>query len=454
MSFLTIDNPATLRRLGEVPDCDATAIDTAVAGARTALAQWQRVPLPARQELLRQVAARIRGAGAALAQQLSEEGGKPLCESHDCVAAAAALFEAAGLHSPYLAEQGVVIAALLPFNLPLLTFAAASAPALAAGHVMIAKAPHQNPLACLRLAALLDGLPPGVLAVLTGGAAAGMSLARHPGVDRVDFTGSAAVAATLAAAVPDKPLQLQPGRVDAFIVCADADLDLAVPAIAWARLCHGGQSGTTFRHLYVERSIAAAFVERMHQLVGLLDVDDPLKAPTDIGPLISLQAAHRVEDQVGRALRGGARLILGGRRFRPSGLPGHFFQPTILTDIAPGSPTTREEILGPVIAVTPAPDLGTALRLAAQAVPGCGVMVHTGDVDRALRDAQGVALSSLRINDPAIGAAGPFAGLLHAGLLSALGGLPAPLPGVRTVHAALRPEIRPWWFPYAARSPA
>jgi acyl-CoA reductase-like NAD-dependent aldehyde dehydrogenase len=227
-----------------------------------------------------------------------------------------------------------------------------------------------------------------------------------------------------------------------------------VPAIAWARLCHGGQSGTTFRHLYVERSIAAAFVERMHQLVGLLDVDDPLKAPTDIGPLISLQAARRVEDQVGRALREGARLILGGRRFRPSGLPGHFFQPTILTDVAAGSATTREEILGPVIAVTPAPDRGTALRLAAQAVPDCRVMIHTADVDGVLREVAAVALSSVRINDPPLGAMGPFAGLNHAAVLQSLGGVPAPLPGVRAVHHAARTEARPWWFPYSARRSA
>jgi acyl-CoA reductase-like NAD-dependent aldehyde dehydrogenase len=451
MPPLIVHNPATLRRLDDVPDADSAAVDAAVARARAALPAWQALPLPERQLRLRDAAVRIRGAAAGIARLLSEEGGKPLCESQDCVQAAAALFEAATRPAVQQPEKAGVVAVLLPFNFPVMLLAAATAPALAAGHVVLVKAPAQNPLACLQLAALLTDLPAGVLTVLTGSSGTGIALAGHPAVDRLDFTGSAAVAATLAAAVPDRPLQLQPGGIDACIVCADADLDLAVPAIAWERLQHAGQTGTTIKHLYVERSIASAFVERMHQLVGLLDVDDPLQAPTDIGPLISLQAAHRVEDQVGRALREGARLILGGRRFRPSGLPGHFFQPTILADVPAGCVTTREEILGPVIAVTPVEGRGMALRLAVQAAPAGGVAIYTADTERALRDVDAVAVSSVRINDPRLGEAGPFAGLRHAGVRRALGGILAPLPGQRAVHVAPRLERKPWWFPYRAR---
>ena len=454
MQILSVDNPATLRRLGEVPDSDAAAVEAAVNGARAALASWQELDAAQRRQLLRGVAGRVRAEAGSLADLLSAECGKPLCEARDCVGAVARLFDSAGGPLPYPAEPGAVIAALLPGNFPLLFLAVASVTALAAGHVVIAKAPPLNPLTCLRLATLLGDLPAGVLTVLPGGAEAGLLLARHPAVDRIDFTGSAAVGAALAAAVPDKPLQLQPGSVDACIVCSDADLELAVPGIAWARLANAGQAGTVVKHLYVERAIAGAFVDRLHQFVGLLDVDDPRKAPTDIGPLISLQAARRVEDQVGVALREGARLILGGRRFRPSGLPGHFFQPTILTDVAAGSSTTREEILGPVIAVTPVEDHRTALRLAAQASPACCVSIHTADPERALRDVEAIAVAEVRVNDPALGAAGPFAGLRHAALLQALAGIGAPVPGQRIVHAAPRLEAKPWWFPYATRASA
>jgi betaine-aldehyde dehydrogenase len=449
MQQVLIDNPATLRRLGEVPDSDAGAVDAAVAGARAALAQWQRLGIPERERALRGVAARLRGTAAGIARLLSEESGKPLCEARDCLQAAAALFDLPA--EPQLPEPGAVVAVLVPASFPLLLLAAASSQALAAGHVVVAKLPTRNPLACLQLATLLDGLPDGVLTLLTGGSATGMMLACHRGVDRIDFTGSAAAARALAAAVPDKPIQVQAGGVDACIVSADADLDLAVPGIAWSRLNNAGQAALTFGHLYVDQSIAREFVDRMHQFVGFLDVDDPLHAGTDIGPLVALQAAQRVEDQVGRALRDGARLILGGRRFRPSGLPGHFFQPTILTDVPAGSTAAREAILGPVITVTPVPDRAAALQAATRAEPGCGVALYTRDVAGALHDTQSVAVAAVRINDPPLGSAGPFSGLRHAGVLRALGGVRPSLPGTPGVQVAATLEAKPWWFPYAAR---
>jgi succinate-semialdehyde dehydrogenase/glutarate-semialdehyde dehydrogenase len=152
--------------------------------------------------------------------------------------------------------------------------------------------------------------------------------------------------------------------------------------------------------------------------------------------LISLDAAHRVEDQVGRSLRDGAKLILGGRRFRPSGLPGHFFQPTILTDVRAGNVPTREEILGPVITITPVADAAEAIRGASGAGPGFGAWIYTRDskgVRKLLESAKG---GRFRINDPASGPdAGPFCGMLSRSNL----------------EVALAMERKPWWFPYANR---
>ena len=444
-----IDSPATLRRLGEVPDSDLGDIDAALGAARAALGSWQRLLPAERKEVLRRSAARVRAGVAELARLMSQEGGTPLCESHDCLEAVAALFEASV--APLPQEGPGVLAVLLPSHLPLLFLAAASAPALAAGHVVIVKAPVENPLACLQLATLLQDLPACVLTVLTGQSDAGLLLARHPGVERIDFTGSPQAGSLLVSAVPDKPVQMQVSRVDACIVSADVDLDLAVPGIAWARLCNAGQGGLTFTHLYVERGIAAEFVDRMHQFVGFLDVDDPLKAPTDLGPLISLQAAREVEDQVGQALREGARLILGGRRFRPSGLPGYFFQPTILTDVAAGTRATREGIRGPVITVTPVETLLSGLQLAQRSAPGCGVALYAGDAAQVSQEAASVPVSAVRINDPRLGALGPFSGLNHPGLLRALGGVAQWLPGTRSAYVATVLERKPWWFPYAGR---
>jgi acyl-CoA reductase-like NAD-dependent aldehyde dehydrogenase len=458
-----IVNPATLKALGSVPECGRDDVERAVGAARAALPGWRQEPAASRAGLLHEIGGRLRGHARELGELLTRETGKPLCESLDCIAAAAAVFErcasiiesagaASGAASSGDSTSGGahcgVVAAIVPFNFPLLMMAVSIAPALAAGHTVVCKPPPQNPLASLKLAELHASLPPGVVNVITGGADTGHALTQHPGIDRLAFTGSAEVGRRVAAAAQGKKLDLELGSVDPFIICKDANLELAVPGIAWARLMNGGQGCTLGGHMYVERSIAAEFVERMHQCVGFLDVDDPIKPPTDLGPLISLEAAHRVEDQVGRALRAGAKLILGGRRFRPSGLPGHFFQPTILTDVRPGSVPTREEIAGPVITVTPVADVAEAIRLAHDSGPLVGASIYTADSAAAAKTLASVAGGVFRINDPAADeATGPFAGMRHAGIRRTLGA------EGQHKHIVAAPELRrrAWWFPYLDR---
>jgi succinate-semialdehyde dehydrogenase/glutarate-semialdehyde dehydrogenase len=214
---------------------------------------------------------------------------------------------------------------------------------------------------------------------------------------------------------------------------------------------NSGQTCALPRHIYVERAIAAELADRMHQYVGFLDVDDPAKTPTDLGPLISIEAARRVEEQVGRALRAGARLILGGRRFRPSGLPGHFFQPTILANVPTGSAPTTEEILGPVVTLTPVNDVADALELSARAASAARAWIFTGDPDAATRCVQARTTGTFFINDPGNPRAGPFGGLRPGRVLAALGALPAqnPVPRIARTGSALEPK--PWWFPYLER---
>jgi acyl-CoA reductase-like NAD-dependent aldehyde dehydrogenase len=445
---LEIVNPATLERLGAVPNCGVGDVARAVAAARTALPGWQALTAVQRAALLREVSDRLRARGGELARLLTQESGKPLCESIDCLAAVAALFEAgatmAGGDAGPNAPAGVV-AAITPFNFPLLFMASAIASALAAGRTIVCKPAQQNPLACLRLAESFAGLPAGVVNLITGAADTGAALATHPDITLVKFTGSAKVGKRVAAAAsPSRRVDVEPGCVGALFVCRDADLDIAVPAIAWGRLFNCGQVCTSGKHIYVEGSIAADFVERMHQCIGFLDVDDPIKPPTDLGPLISLEAAHRVEDQVGCALREGAKLILGGRRFRPSGLPGHFFQPTILAKVPAGSLPTREEILGPVVTITPVTDLAEAIRHGA---PGetFPIAIYTRDAPAAMSLLKEAGAADFRINDPSAGIAGPFGGMRHGEIRRLLGAEGA-------VSVATNVERRAWWFPYQARA--
>jgi betaine-aldehyde dehydrogenase len=451
-----IRNPATLEPLGSVPDCGPEHVAGAVATARAAQSAWCNVPAADRALFVGEIGARIRARAPELAVLLTRESGKPLCESIDCIDAVVAVFAACAARGPSDQPPAGVVAAIVPFNFPLLMMAAAIAPAIAAGNALVCKPPRQNLLTSIMLAEAFGALPAGIVNIVTGGPDTGRALVDHPDVGLVAFTGSAAVGQRIAAAAPPKRITLELGGVDGFIVCEDADLDVAVPGIAWSRLMNGGQVCTLGKHIYVARSIIAEFVERMHYCVGFLDVDDPMKPATDLGPLISLEAAHRVEDQVGRALREGATLILGGRRFRPSGLPGHFFQPTILTNVRPGSVPTREEIQGPVITITPVADLAAAVGLASESGSSVGASIYTRDPEAAIKALACFDVGLFRINDPVAGtSAGPFGGMRHRGIHRILDNEPADaIWHPRQVQVAKAMEPKPWWFPYLARKVA
>jgi succinate-semialdehyde dehydrogenase / glutarate-semialdehyde dehydrogenase len=424
-------NPATRKPLGSVRDCGREDVERCVAAARSALPAWQAVTSEARAALLDDVAVRIRAHKAEIAGLATRESGVPLCESADCIEAAAYSFErfAALVRA---GEAGVVrelvapgaVAVILPANFSLLALGAAVAPALASGATLVLKPPAGNPLSSLALAESFAALPSGVVNVLTGGSPTAASLAER-----------------LPTRTFDEPL-----GTHAFVVCRDADLELGVPGIAWERLRHGGQILASPSHIFVERSIAAELADRMHQCIGFLDVDDPVKRPTDLGPLISLEAAQNVEDQVGRVLRAGARLILGGRRFKPSGLPGHFFQPTLL--MLPEGAPLPEAISGPVITMTPVRDLAEGLGSALQSGGDSSVSIYTRDVDAAVALTR-ASCGTFRINDPPLpGAAGPFGAIRHPVIRAALG---APRGDAEALEISATVERKSWWFPYADR---
>lgn len=360
-------NPATLKPVGVVPDCNDDDVRRAVAAAQAARTAWQGVAAGERAALLHGVAAAIRVRAASLANLLTRESGTPLCESRDEVEWAAARFDriargprsrddssggpgAAGaldatpairdlvLASP--GPAGVVAAGASP-TFPLLSFAACVAPAIAQGNTVVIKAPAPNPLATLLLTECCASLPPGVVNVITGAADTAVMLADHPGVSLP----------AEAAAPPVQPI----------IVLDDADLDLAAAGIAWTRLRHSGQDAATSVRIFVTAAIAAGFADRLHEYIAFLEVGDPAKRDTDLGPLLTHEAASRVEQQAAYALKDGARLKLGGRGFRPWGLPGHFFQPTLLTGVRPDSVADTRDIRGPVLSLIVVADSAEAI---------------------------------------------------------------------------------------------
>ena len=467
-----IRNPATLEPLGIVPECGPADVARAVAAAKAAQRAWWKVPGVEKAKLLREIGARIRAREQALASLMTRETGKPLCEAIDCIDWVAACFEyyAEVARSSYgnsvppvaahqlnftIKEPFGVVAAIVPFNFPLLLMAWKVAPAIAAGNTVVCKPPHQNPLSNLHMAEVYDLLPPGVVNVVTGAADTAAALVDHPDVDLIAFTGSTAAGRRIAAAAGAqlKKVNLELGSIDPFIIFKDADLDVAVPGVAWARLLNAGQVCTSSKRIYVEEPLAAEFIERMHTFVAQLEVGDPMSREIDLGPLISEEAARRVEDQVSRAVADGATLGLGGKRFRPPGLPGHFFQPTILSNVRHGSVATREEIFGPVLAITRVADSDEAIRLANDSEYGLGASIYTKDLATAMRAMESIKAGTFWINDPLTdNDAAPFGGMRHSGIGRELGseGLDA-FREPKHVHLDWVMERKPWFFPYRDR---
>ena len=285
-----IKNPATLAPIDSVPDCGVQDVDRAVAAAAAAGPAWRKIPDAEKAGLLRAVGERIRVQRDALAALMTQESGTPLCESQDSVGWAADCFlrRAEALESRADAElvdggQGGVTAALASFCDPLRAAARSAARALAAGRTVICKPPHQNPLAGLKLAEICALLPAGVLNVVTGAADAGAALIAHPLVGQVEFAGDAGQGTQIAAlaAAYGKRLDIAAESAGPMIVLEDAPLDLAVPGVAWARLRYCGQGGGSRTRLYVQRSIAAQFADRIHEYMAFLEVGDPMKPDTD-----------------------------------------------------------------------------------------------------------------------------------------------------------------------------
>src|SRR4051795_9898804 len=357
-----IQNPSTLEIVGEVVEAGVEDVRRACAAAAEAQRHWRTLPALERAHLLHEAAGLMRADRARLSELLTREGGKPRIENLDEVEWCAACFQyyaeiarnSHGSSIPPTAEHQInftikeplgVVAAIVPFNYPLLLLVWKIAPALAAGNSVVIKPSELTPLATLRLAERsLAHFPPGVVNVVPGGPDVGAALVDDPDVACIAFTGSTAVGTRIAvrAAEQLKRVNLELGGIDPLIVFADADLDVAVPGTAWARFLNNGQVCTSAKRIYVVETIAREFIDRFVEHTRSLRVGDPMDPDTDLGPLISERARSRVEDQVRRAVAQGARVLEGARRLDVG--PGYFYAPTVLQAVHPDHAIATEEV--------------------------------------------------------------------------------------------------------------
>jgi aldehyde dehydrogenase (NAD+)/betaine-aldehyde dehydrogenase len=429
-----LTEPATGEAFARAAMAGEADVDRAVEAARAAVeGDWGKTPGTERARLLHALADAIVANRAELAELESRNVGKAIssvkAELHQAVENfryyGSAIATISGRSNPiggsllfYSLKEPVGVAAqIVPWNYPLMMATWKLAPALAAGCSVVLKPDPQTPLTAIRLAELAAevGFPAGAVNVVPGdGPTTGAYLVKHPGVDKVAFTGSTKTGGEIMrlASDPVKRVTLELGGKSPNLVFADADLESALPSSAWSIFYAAGQSCEARSRLLVEKPLYDEAVSRMAELAGAVKVGDPLDPDTQMGSLISSAHRDRVHGFVERGAGGGADVLAGGAV--PDG-PGAFYPPTVVaatndTEIA------QEEVFGPVVTVIPFEDEKDAIRIANDVRYGLMATIWTGDPARGHRIAARIKSGTVGINMPYTAFPGiPFGGYKQSG---------------------------------------
>jgi len=421
-TFPSID-PATGRKLADIAEADATDVDRAVAAARRAFGTWSQVLPAERAAILWRIADILDQHIDELSELEVIDQGKPLAVARwaEVPGAIAQFRYFAGqataiegrtitpsigyqppgkeVHAWTLREPVGVVAAIVPWNSPLVLTAMKLAPALAAGCTVVLKPAEDTCLSAIRLAELMmeAGLPAGVLNIVTGGGATGAALAAHHGVDKVAFTGSTATGRAILDASKGnlKRVTLELGGKSPVLILPDADLELAIPGAANAIYFNGGQVCVAGSRAYVHSSIYDRVVEGLAEEAAKLTLGHGLNPGTRMGPLVSAKQAKRVEGFVQSARSAGAAVIVGGER---CGDAETFVTPAVIASVAPDMPIVREEVFGPVLVVQRYDDLDAVVEAANDSIYGLAASVWTQSLSDAHRLSRRLQSGTVWIN--------------------------------------------------------
>ena len=436
---MSVLNPATEEVIAEVAAATRADLDAAVEAARAALTgPWGKMSARERGRLVWKLGERLMEQADEVSRLETLHNGKPISESRhvEIPAAAECLQYFAGwadkVHGDTLPVKGNalvytrrepigVVAAIVPWNFPLLLASWKVAPALAMGNTVILKPASQTPLTALALGQLaIDvGFPPGVLQIITGsGGSVGQAIVEHPGIDKVAFTGDTSTGKGImrSAAETLKHITLELGGKSPNIVFADADIDAAIRGASIGIFYGKGEVCAAGSRLLVDKAIKEPFLTKLAERTKKMVAGDPLDPKTRLGAVASKGQLERVLNYVDIAKREGATLLAGGGRTDIGTGKGYFMQPTVFGDVTPSMTIAREEIFGPVLAAIDFVDVDEAIARANESMYGLAAGVWTRDIKKAHYVASKLQAGTVWVNTYNVyDTAAPFGGYKQSG---------------------------------------
>lgn len=391
---MSVINPATGTAFAEAPYANPADLDRAVASARMAFPGWAATPHLERATKVKALSDAVEQRAADFALLLTREQGKPLAESRrEVLGLAAWLRAAAGLTLPVAVHEDSaarycetrhvpvgVVAAIAPWNYPLLLAAFKIGPALMTGNCVVLKPSPFTPLTSLKLGELAQTiLPPGVLNVLSGGDDLGPWLTAHPGVDKIAFTGSTATGKRVMASAANtlKRITLELGGNDPAIVMHDVDPASLAPELFWSAFGNAGQVCTATKRLYVHAAVYGKVRDALVEYAAGMRIGDGAQPDVQIGPVNNLRQYRQIVGLIEDCRAKGYRFACGGTM--PNGT-GYFLSPTIIDNPPEDARIVQEEQFGPILPMMAFTDYGDALNRANSGPYGLGATVWSGDV--------------------------------------------------------------------------
>jgi len=434
---LKVDDPSTGETLAEVADASAEQGIEALDAAVAAQPSWAKTDPRERGEILRRAFELLVARGEDIALLMTLEMGKPLAEARAELTYGAEFLrwfseEAVRIAGRYsVAPSGGTrlltmkqpvgpVYAITPWNFPLAMGTRKIGPALAAGCPVVIKPASQTPLTTLALASILAeaGLPDGVVNVITTSASSAVSsgIISDPRLRKLTFTGSTSVGQKLIAQSAEHVLKtsMELGGNAPFLIFGDADLDAAVDGAMLAKMRNIGEACTAANRFIVHESVAEEFSARFAERMGGLSIGRGIDDGVKVGPLIDQAAIDKVSELVGDAVDRGAEVITGGQAL---GGPGHFYPPTVLSQVPTAARIFREEIFGPVAPISTFSDDDEGLAMANDTEYGLVAYAFTQNLSRAFRVAEGLETGMVAINQGIVSnPAAPFGGVKASGL--------------------------------------